>query len=170
MSVPTGEPRPMPAFRIPGPRCLPRALPLLLAGAFAATPAPTAAAVDWMRIGGDDESAIYLDVANVREAPDGRRAWVLYELATPMPDGARSVRSLTEIDCAGGRSRYLQGEFFLQPKAGGGLVRSFHTATEWCHAAPGTIGMLVLQAVCSLPSPPPPRRISGLRAPSPGAC
>ena len=132
---------------------------------------PSAAgAVDWTRIGGDDESAIYVDAANVRDTPDGRRAWVLYELATPMPDGARSVRSLTEFDCEGGRSRYLQGEFFRQPKAAGDLLRSFHTATDWCHAAPGTVGMLGLEAVCSLPKAPPPRRISRGAPPVPGAC
>jgi hypothetical protein len=118
------------------------------------------ASAEWTRIGGDDESGVYVDAGSVKATADGRRAWVLYELSRPMADGTRSVRSLTEIDCDGERSRHLQGEFFERPKAAGALLRSFHSPTEWCHAAPDTIGMLVLQAVCSVPLAPPPQRIT----------
>ena len=49
-----------------------------------------------------------------------------------------SAMSLVEVDCPGGRMRYLQGAYYTQPDLGGSVTTDT-TITPWEYPPPDTI-------------------------------
>jgi hypothetical protein len=96
----------------------------------------------WTVVGGDDAVAIF-----IQPGPRPSLHWQRFERRTA-DLGVRSSRVLVEVDCAGGRSRYIQDTYFSQPNLEGSVVDTSNTIGDWSYVEPGTLGEGFLRAAC----------------------
>ena len=104
--------------------------------------------------GGSDAFTHYIDPATLRKTPNGRRVWTLNDYEQPQTDRSGSYRStllVNEFDCAGERSRFLQGSAFSGQMGAGSVVGFDNSPGQWSIVAPGSIGDITLKAVCRMP-------------------
>ena len=114
---------------------------------------------EWVPLGsassGTDKAFThYFDPETVRKTPNGRRAWTMYDYKQPQPSRSgsyRSSRQADEFDCAGERSRFLQGSAFSGQMGAGSVVNYDNSPDVWELIAPGSVGETQLQAICRVP-------------------
>jgi hypothetical protein len=111
----------------------------------------------WVELGpvgeGADAFTIYWDPATLRKTADGRRAWMMgsYEQSWTKSVPYQSFKSLTEVDCAGERTRTLQKVLYSGPMGTGETVGQSNDPTGWRVFIPGSVGDERLKAICNGP-------------------
>jgi hypothetical protein len=113
---------------------------------------------EWVELygitGATDTHTHHLDPASVRKTENGRRAWVMDSYQQPQTNSLgtfQSTKILREVDCSGGRSRYLQGHAYSGQMGEGSLVHSVTTSGAWSFVVPESGGETSLKAICKLP-------------------
>lgn len=79
-------------------------------------------------------------------APAGRR-WFRYEYEPGRLEGVRSLRTLIEADCVGGRTRSVQSEWFSGPNLSGDST-SERPSLLWSYPPPDTFQERQLLMIC----------------------
>jgi hypothetical protein len=99
------------------------------------------------------EDIYYLDPTTLRKTADGRRIWRSSTHDLPQTHKGRtyrSVRELTEFDCAGDRARMLQLDMFSRPMTEGSLAYRSPFSMPWEFFAPDTGFEDLLKVVCKM--------------------
>ena len=84
-------------------------------------------------------------------SPEGyRRLWVRVEIqnTNKIPNGALSMMTLQEFDCAGGRQRVISYTDYALRNMNGNVASSSDSKTEWSYVGPGTLADEWRQVVC----------------------
>lgn len=117
---------------------------IVLALVFAFLPDWTDALLEkgWTRAAVSNEAILF-----IRPGPRPNLHWQRQESRDPDRNGVTSIVSLVEVDCAGGKSRFIQGTYFRQRNLNG-VVFSENVTEDWRYPAPDTIGDGFLKAAC----------------------
>jgi hypothetical protein len=88
------------------------------------------------------------DVVFIRPGPRPNLFWERVEIRNADSNGVRSTMSLVEVDCPGGRRRYVQGAYYTQPNLSGQPIHSDSNTEAWRYPGPGTVGADFFEAAC----------------------
>ena len=103
-------------LRLPGLlRIFPLALLLLVA---------TSARAEWVKVGEDDGSVVYVDPATLDKTGNMRRAWTLTNFKLARADNVASLRTLNDFNCKEGRRRTVFLVTYAGPMATGKVLDS----------------------------------------------
>jgi hypothetical protein len=101
-----------------------------------------------------DQRASYFDLGSARKTAHGWKAWVMTSYKQPQDRGFgiyQSLIGLSEYDCVGKRSRYLNGIFYLDSFAGGVAMAIMTKGFDWSSPSPEGMADFELKAVCKAP-------------------
>ena len=84
----------------------------------------TSARAEWVKVGEDDGSVVYVDAATLVKSGDVRRAWTLSDLKLARADNVASFRTLDDFNCKEGRRRTLFRVTYSGPMATGKVLDS----------------------------------------------
>lgn len=99
-------------------------------------------AMGWTRAAESNEVVLF-----IKPGPRPNLRWQRHERRTVSSNGVRSMMSLVEVDCLGGRSRFIQGAYYGEPNLQGGSSAD-NVTTEWSYPLPGTVGADFFRAAC----------------------
>ena len=99
--------------------------------------------LDWTYVGASSDAVIFS-----QPGPRPNMHWQRQERRAADRMSVRSSMSLVEVDCAAGRSRYIQGTYYRESNLDGAPLHSDNTVEEWKYAGPGTLGAKFFRAVC----------------------
>jgi hypothetical protein len=97
----------------------------------------------WIFVGASDDNAVF-----IQPGPRPTLHWRRLELRRAQSTGLRSVRSLIQVDCAGGRSRSIQRADYSQPNLDGPTMATDSSIGDWTYDGPGTLGGSFLEEAC----------------------
>lgn len=97
----------------------------------------------WVLTGESDNRALF-----VKRGPRPNLVWMRQENIVTSSTGVRSIVSLVELDCPGGRSRFIQGSYYGQPNMEGPTLRSDTEVSEWTYPNPDTIAESFFAVAC----------------------
>jgi hypothetical protein len=113
---------------------------------------PTLEKAGWTYIGIADGTLIYMRDAVPGSSDGARRVFTAYETLTPQDrDGFafRSVKSLGEFDCQGGRTRVIHETFYAEPEMKGQSVTTpDKTDADWNDTIEGSVGLMRIAFAC----------------------
>ncbi|HWU96092.1 MAG TPA: surface-adhesin E family protein [Sphingomonas sp.] len=120
---------------------------ILLAAAALLPFATPAAAQQWYRVGGNDNTMSYVDLASLRPLGDKIVGEVESVYAQPLDEGIVATKIRTEFDCSGKSFRTLEYSFYL---AGGRLLRTepSETLNEKKYPKPNSINEAIMDFAC----------------------
>jgi hypothetical protein len=101
----------------------PRRVPRFLFAAVLAI-AATSARAEWVKVGEDDGSVVYVDPSTLEKVGDVRRAWTLTDLKLARGDDVFSFRTLDDFNCKEARRRTLFRVTYAGPMATGKVLDS----------------------------------------------
>jgi hypothetical protein len=84
----------------------------------------------------------------IKPGPRPNLRWQRQEYRVATSIGVRSTMSLVEVDCPGGRSRFIQGTYYSQPNLEGRPLHSDNEAEGWSYPLPDTIGARFFKVAC----------------------
>ena len=99
-----------------------RALHLVLAALLAIV--ATSARAEWIKVGEDDGSVVYVDPSTLEKAGDVRRVWTLSDLKLARSDNVFSYRTLDDFNCKEARRRTVFRVSYAGPMATGKVLDS----------------------------------------------
>jgi hypothetical protein len=79
---------------------------------------------EWVKVGEDDGSVVYVDTATLVKSGDVRRAWTLNDLKLARGDNVASFRTLDDFNCKEGRRRTIFRVTYSGPMATGKVLDS----------------------------------------------
>src|SRR5215472_14683488 len=82
------------------------------------------ARAEWIKVGEDDGSVVYVDAATLVKSGDVRRAWTLSDLKLARGDNVASFRTLDDFNCKEGRRRTIFRVTYSGPMATGKVLDS----------------------------------------------
>lgn len=82
-----------------------------------------------------------------REGPRQNLHWQRQERREDT-NGALSSMSLVEVDCQGGRTRYVQGSYYEKPNLEGSVIDTNSNVSEWRYPAPDTLNHVFFETAC----------------------
>ena len=105
----------------------------------------------WFDVSSDsDGTTYYLDGDSVKKNGGYVYHWEMEDLLKPDNYGIMSVRRYTQSDCEVNRYKYLSLYVFKQPMGRGNSQTIPLPNSEWKYPPSGSVGGLILGAVCSL--------------------
>ena len=84
----------------------------------------TSVRAEWVKVGEDDGSVVYVDPSTLQKAGDVRRAWTLSDLKLARSDDVVSYRTLDDFNCKEARRRTLFRVTYAGPMATGKVLDS----------------------------------------------
>lgn len=84
----------------------------------------TSARAEWVKVGEDDGSVVYVDPSTLDKAGDVRRAWTLTDLKLARSDDVMSYRTLDDFNCKEARRRTVFRVTYAGPMATGKVLDS----------------------------------------------
>ena len=84
----------------------------------------TSVRADWVKVGEDDGSVVYVDAATLVKSGDVRRAWTLSDVKLARADNVASFRTLDDFNCKEGRRRTIFRVTYSGPMATGKVLDS----------------------------------------------
>lgn len=121
---------------------------LLIAVAALLPFATPAAAQQWYRVGGNDNTISYVDLASIRPAGNGKvTADVESVYASPLNEGIIAARIRTEFNCSARNFRTIEYSFYV---AGGKFLRTepSETLNEIKVPKPDSINEAIMDFAC----------------------
>jgi len=79
---------------------------------------------EWIKVGEDEGSVVYVDPATLVKSGDVRRAWTLSDLKLTRADNVVSYRTLDDFNCKEGRRRTVFRVTYAGPMATGKVLDS----------------------------------------------
>jgi surface-adhesin protein E len=79
---------------------------------------------EWVKVGEDEGSVVYVDPATLVKSGDVRRAWTLSNLKLARADNVVSYRTLDDFNCKEGRRRTVFRVTYAGPMATGKVLDS----------------------------------------------
>ena len=79
---------------------------------------------EWVKVGEDEGSVVYVDPATLVKSGDVRRAWTLSQFKLARADNVVSYRTLDDFNCKEGRRRTVFRETYAGPMATGKVLDS----------------------------------------------
>jgi hypothetical protein len=107
-----------------------------------------AAAQQWYRVGGNDNTMSYVDLASLKPAADGKITGDVESVyATPLDEGIIAARIRTEFNCTNTTFRTLSYSFYA---AGGKFLRTepSETINEIKVPKPNSINIAIMEFAC----------------------
>lgn len=121
---------------------------LLFAAAALLPVATPAAAQQWYRVGGNDNTTSYVDLASLKVAADGKITGDVESVyATPLDEGIIAARIRTEFNCTNTTFRTLSYSFYT---ATGKFLRTepSETINEIKVPKPNSINISIMEFAC----------------------
>ena len=84
----------------------------------------TSVRAEWVKVGEDDGSVVYVDPATLEKAGDVRRVWTLTDTKLARADDVVSFRTLDDFNCKEGRRRTVFRVTYAGPMATGKVLDS----------------------------------------------
>ena len=84
----------------------------------------TSVRAEWVKVGEDDGSVVYVDPSTLEKAGDVRRAWTLTDLKLARSDNVFSYRTLDDFNCKEARRRTIFRVTYAGPMATGKVLDS----------------------------------------------
>lgn len=112
------------------------------------------AIAEWILVGEDSHSQIYIDRSTIRRPGNMAKMWVInnYKSAQKLSGGSSflflSMRSRHEYDCSDGNSRTLDISIHSARMAEGFILLTNSTAQPWESVVPGSAAALELKIAC----------------------
>ena len=106
------------------------------------------AIAQWVKVSVTDGQTVYVDPDTIKRIGEVSRALEMADLSHPGPNGARSMRILSEYDCQEQKSRMLQITAFSGAMGSGTIVGIENKPTEWSYTPPKTSAASLLQYAC----------------------
>ena len=100
--------------------------------------AATSAWADWVKVAENVDTTFYIDPATIAKSGNIRQAAELRDYAKEERDGARSRRSMVDIDCTAEKLRMLGITDYAEPMGRGKVLASREQASDWGYAGPVT--------------------------------
>jgi hypothetical protein len=100
-------------------------------------------AMGWTRVAMSADTVVF-----IQPGPRPNLYWERMELREVASSGFRSAMSLVEVDCSGGRRRFIQGSYYRESSFGGPTILSNSDIQAWEYPGPGTIGAKFFEAAC----------------------
>ncbi len=128
---------------------------IAIACALAAIPAATAAAADWVSLGGTSLTEGAVDRASIAIEKKQLEAWALFRFSAPQPSPGgdyRSQKSLSYFKCADRTIAYVEHVLYASEDGGGEAVYTLTSAPEeitFAKPEPGTMGERIVAFVCA---------------------
>lgn len=97
----------------------------------------------WTRTGSNAETVMF-----IKPGPRPNLYWQRHEARQASRTGVLSSMSMVEVDCTGGRSRFLQGSYYPEPNLEGTALHTDSSQTEWRYPAPDTLAATFFDAAC----------------------
>jgi hypothetical protein len=102
----------------------------------------------WVKYGESDHAAYYYDPATIEKNGNFTRVWQFQDFKKPTADGSRSIRFLSEFDCAGSRYRILQWSTHSEETLRGDTIAKGGKVKNWIDIAPQTSFAAVREDLC----------------------
>ncbi|MEP9361200.1 surface-adhesin E family protein [Sphingomonas sp. KR3-1] len=121
---------------------------LLATAALLPVAAAPAAAQQWYRVGGNENTMSYVDLASLKPASDGKITGDVESVyATPLDEGIVAARIRTEFNCTNTSFRTLSYSYYM---AGGKFLRTepSETINEYKLPKPGSINIAIMEFAC----------------------
>lgn len=106
---------------------------------------------EWELIALGESNESYADWSTLRIAGTERRLWLVTNFDKAF-QGATSSKSLVVFDCDDERYQRLQSMWYSEPMGSGAVIHTNAEPSDWRYAAPGTVGLARLRAVCERPA------------------
>jgi len=119
-----------------------------LAFAIVALAISAPAAAEWTKVHESEEGTSYVDPPTIRKEGATRQVWRLEDLRKAGSRGERSVRAMTQYDCAAERQRIVTFTLHAGPMAKGKLLARQDPSGDWIYVAPNTAAAAVMRYVC----------------------
>jgi Surface-adhesin protein E/SPOR domain len=102
----------------------------------------------WVKYGESDHATYYYDPATIEKNGNLTRVWQFQDFKKPASDGSRSIRFLSEFDCAGSRYRILQWSTHSEETLRGDTIAKGGKVKNWIDIAPQTSFAAVREDLC----------------------
>ena len=108
------------------------------------------ASADWVKVAvAENGNTSYIDPTRVRKDGTFRKVWEIYDLKQRNKDGVMSFRFLMMYDCKDERFRFLSISTHSEPMAGGDLLLSDNSLSDWNYVPPGSLVETKYNFACS---------------------